>query len=201
MQDCDISDEDGAILVQAARGLVTEFVKNGRRAELDESAKKRFSFDSGVFVTLSTADDLRGCIGFPLPRNLSKALPEAAIAAATQDPRFSPVSADELDRITFEVTVLTPPAELQADDPSKLPSMIKVGRHGLMVKRGFYSGLLLPQVPVEYGWNETEFLGHTCQKAGLPKDSWREKQTKVFAFEGIIFKEESPNGKIVRHYL
>lgn len=200
MQSYKLSDEDGTTIVKAARNIVTEFVNNGRKIKLDEDTRKQLSFDCGVFVTLEKNSDLRGCVGFPLPRRLDTALPDAAIAAATNDPRFPPVTADELDRITFEVTVLTPPVELDVE-PSKLPSSIKVGRDGLIVKQGPYSGLLLPQVPVEYGWSEQEFLSHTCQKAGLPKDCWKEERTRVFSFEGIIFKEQSPNGQVVRHFL
>jgi hypothetical protein len=201
MTSYNLSDNDGTILVQTARKLVTEYVKNGRRLEMDEGMKSKFSFESGVFVTLNSEDDLRGCIGFPMPRRLDKALPEAAIAAASQDPRFSPVKPDELDKITFEVTILTPPAEIKVDDPQLLPTKLKVGRDGLLIKQGYHSGLLLPQVPVEYGWNEEEFLDFTCQKAGLPSDCWKDKQTKVFSFEGIVFKEEQPNGKVVREVL
>ncbi len=198
MASYNLSDQDGEILVQTARKLVTEFVTNGRRLELDESLKSRFSFESGIFVTLNLQDELRGCIGFPMPRELDKALPEAAIAAATQDPRFSPVKATELNKITFEVTILTPPSELKVDDPSQLPSRIKIGRDGLIIKQGYHFGLLLPQVPVEYGWSQEEFLDFTCQKAGLPSNCWQDKQTKVFSFQGIIFKEENSNGKVVR---
>jgi hypothetical protein len=201
MTNYDLSDEDGTILVQAARKIVTEFIKNGRKIELDEKSKSRFSFEAGIFVTLNSKNDLRGCIGFPLPRKLNQALPDAAIAAATEDPRFSPVKSTELDKITFEVTVLTQPVEIKVDDPLQFPSKIKVGRDGLIVKDGYHSGLLLPQVPVEYGWNEEEFLGFTCQKAGLPQNCWKEKRIKVFSFEGMIFKEEIPNGKVVREKL
>ncbi|WP_048197206.1 TIGR00296 family protein [Candidatus Nitrosotenuis uzonensis] len=200
MSNYKISDEDGVSLVRAARSIVTEFVKSGRKIKLDENERKRFSFECGIFVTLEKESDLRGCIGFPLPRRLDTALPEAAIAAATNDPRFPPVTVDELDKITFEVTVLTPPVELKVE-PSQIPSSIKVGRDGLIVKQGPYSGLLLPQVPVEYGWNEQEFLAHTCQKAGLPQDCWKKEDTRVFSFEGIIFRESSPNGQVVRHFL
>jgi hypothetical protein len=201
MKNYNLSDEDGTVLVQTARKIVTEFVKNNTRLGLGGDLQSRFSFDAGVFVTLNTDNDLRGCIGFPLPRNLAQALPEAAIAAATQDPRFSPVKPSELDKVSFEVTVLTPPEEIKVDDPIQIPSRIKVGRDGLMIKHGYYSGLLLPQVPVEYGWDAVEFLDHTCQKAGLPPGCWKERETKVFSFEGIIFKEEQPNGKIVRKEL
>jgi hypothetical protein len=198
MQNYDLSDEDGTILVQTARKIVTEFVKNQRKLAFDEKLKSRFSFESGIFVTLNIVNDLRGCIGFPLPRRLDDALPEAAIAAAAQDPRFPPVKLSELDKITFEVTILTPPTEIKVDDPQQLPLKIKIGRDGLIVKQGYSSGLLLPQVPIEYGWNEEEFLSFTCQKAGLSNNCWKDKQTRIFSFEGIIFKEEQPNGKVVR---
>lgn len=200
MPDYNITDEDGTVLVQSARKIVTEFLKNGRY-QLDEPTKKRFSFDSGIFVTLNAFGELRGCIGFPLPQKLSDALQDASIAAATQDPRFSPVSSEELDNITFEVTILTPPVQIRTDDPLHLPSMIKVGKNGLIVKQGARSGLLLPQVPVEYGWSEKEFLDNTCHKAGLPQDCWKDKKTQVFSFEGIIFKEEAPKGRITREKL
>lgn len=199
MQNYKLSDEDGAILVRAARRIVAEFVASGRRTLLDD-AERRLAFDCGVFVTLNKDGNLRGCIGYPLPRNLQTGLPEAAIAAATGDPRFPPVTQDELDKITFEVTILTPPVELKVN-PAQLPNAIKVGRDGLIVRRGTKSGLLLPQVPVEYGWNETEFLEHTCQKAGLPRDIWKDENTSVSSFEGIIFCEDTPKGNVSRHCL
>ena len=80
-------------------------------------------------------------------------------------------------------------------------SKIKVGRDGLIIKHGFYSGLLLPQVPVEYGWNEEEFLEYTCEKAGLPKNYWKNPDTEIQKFEGIVFKEEKPNGVVIRETL
>jgi uncharacterized protein (TIGR00296 family) len=201
MTSYNVSDQDGEILVQTARKIVTEFVTNGRKLELDKELRSRLSFESGLFVTLDLQDELRGCIGFPMPKKLDEALPDAAIAAATQDPRFPPVKSAELDKITFEVTVLTPPVELKVDDPLQLPSRIKVGKDGLIVKQGYHAGLLLPQVPVEYGWNQEEFLDFTCQKAGLPSNCWKDTQTKIFSFEGIIFKEEIPKGRVVRKEL
>lgn len=197
----DISDEDGKFLVSTARKIVTEFLRSDHKPRLDKDVESKLSFDAGVFVTLNSNDDLRGCIGFPLPKKLSQALPEAAIAAATEDPRFSPVESHELDGITFEITILTPPSEIIFDDPQELLSKIKVGRDGLIIRQGYHSGLLLPQVPVEYGWSEEKFLEHICQKAGLPSNCWKEKSTQVFSFEGIIFKEEKPNGVVIRKKL
>jgi uncharacterized protein (TIGR00296 family) len=194
-----LSKSEGESLVKTARVVVTEFLKNNTKMKLDEKFENTFSFNSGVFVTINNPEGLRGCIGYPLPdKKLFNALVDAAIAAATEDPRFHSVSSDELDKITFEVTVLTPPIEIKVENTSDYPSKIKVGRDGLIVKAGFNSGLLLPQVPQEYGWNEEQFLDHTCEKAGLPKDHWKKKETKIQKFEGIVFKEQSPNGKIVQ---
>ena len=198
-EDRKLSDSDGIILVKTARKAVTEFLSNGSRIKLELEFEKKFSFDSGVFVTLNKSNGLRGCIGFPMPvKKLSRAIMDGAIAAATEDPRFPPVAIKELDNITFEVTVLTPPMEIDVTDPIEYLSKIKVGKDGLIISHSSYSGLLLPQVPVEYGWNVEEFLQHTCEKAGLARDTWKNESVKIEKFEGIIFKEETPNGQIVR---
>lgn len=198
----ELTDADGELLVKTARAIVFEYLKNNNRLKLDENFESNYSFNSGVFVTLNNPNGLRGCIGFPLPdKKLFNALKDASISAATEDPRFSPVRVDELDEITFEVTVLTPPEEIRVDDPLDYLSQIKVGRDGLIIKHSFYSGLLLPQVPIEYGWTEKEFLEYTCEKAGIPKDYWKKKETKILKFEGIVFKEESPSGKVIREKL
>ena len=194
-----ISNEDGEILVKTARLIVTEYLNSRTKAKLDEKFVTNFSFNSGVFVTLNNQVGLRGCVGFPLPdKKLYNVLVDAAIASATEDPRFPSVNSQELEEITFEVTVLSPPEVIHVSDTTEYPSQIKVGRDGLIVKRGFNSGLLLPQVPIEYRWTEEEFLSHTCEKAGLPKDCWKDKETQVQKFEGIVFKEETPKGKVVR---
>ena len=187
-----LSDSDGVFLVKTARMAVTEFLSNGKRMKLESEDEKKFSFNSGVFVTLNNADGLRGCIGFPMPdKKLSHGIIDAAIAAATEDPRFSPVKTNELNDIVFEVTVLTPPVEITVTDPMEYLEKIKVGRDGLIIRNSFSSGLLLPQVPVEYGWNVEEFLQHTCEKAGLEKDTWKNEKVKIEKFEGIVYKEKS----------
>jgi len=198
-KDIQLSDSDGVVLVKTARKAVTEFLSNGNRMKLESEFEEKFSFNSGVFVTLNNPDGLRGCIGFPMPeKKLSHAIIEGAIAAATEDPRFPSVKTNELNDIVFEVTVLTPPVEIDVSDPMEYLEKIKVGRDGLIIRHSFSSGLLLPQVPVEYGWNVEEFLQHTCEKAGLSRDTWKNESVKIEKFEGIIFKEETPNGVIVR---
>ena len=189
-EDTQLSDSDGVFLVKTARMAVTEFLSNGKRMKLESEREKKFSFNAGVFVTLNNADGLRGCIGFPMPdKKLSHGIIDAAIAAATEDPRFSPVKINELNDIVFEVTVLTPPVEITVTDPMEYLEKIKVGRDGLIIRNSFSSGLLLPQVPVEYGWNVEEFLQHTCEKAGLEKDTWKNEKVKIEKFEGIVYKE------------
>lgn len=196
-----ISNRDGTKLVKIARKTVIELLKNNSKIN-DSEFNSKFDFTSGVFVTINKGSSLRGCIGFPLPvKKLSEGLVDATIFAATQDSRFNPVNIDELDQITFEVTVLTPPIEITAKNPMDYLSIIKVGRDGLIVENTYTSGLLLPQVPTEYGWNEEEFLCHTCEKAGLDKNAWKDKTTKLSRFQGIVFKEESPNGTVVREIM
>lgn len=197
-----VSINDGRLLVQTARKIVTDYLRTGDVLDLEKNFQSKFSFESGVFVTINNESGLRGCIGFPLPdKKLCNALSDAAIAAATQDPRFEPLRESELEKVTFEVTVLTPPLEIKVNDPAEYLLKIKIGRDGLIVKNSFFSGLLLPQVPVEYGWNVTEFLENTCQKAGLSKDSWKKKETKILKFEGIVFKEKLPMGEIIQEEL
>jgi len=155
---------------------------------------------SGVFVTLHTypAHHLRGCIGYPEPlAPLYDALFDSAISAATRDPRFPPVSEEEIESLIVEVSVLTKPEIITVKNPKDYPEKIKIGSDGLIVERGFFKGLLLPQVPVEWKWNTKEFLRHTCAKAGLEPDAWLDLQTKIYKFSSIIFSEVKPGGEVV----
>jgi len=197
----ELSDDDGQVLVKMARNAVTEYLQNNTRIN-NKEFNSRFNIDSGIFVTITKENSLRGCIGYPLPiKKLSNAVIDSAIAAATEDPRFPPINLNELNNLIFEITVLTPPIKINVEKYDDYVSAIKIGRDGLIVENKQCSGLLLPQVPKEYGWNIEEFLAHTSEKAGLEKNAWKDQDTKVSRFEGIIFKEESPNGKIVRGIL
>jgi len=180
---------------------VEEYLKKGSIMKVPKDAPPKFMEHCGVFVTLNSLKlgrkELRGCIGFPYPTSpLTQAVIESAINSATQDPRFSSVSLGELDHIVFEVSVLTPPQLIEADKPMDYPSKVKVGQDGLIVERGYYKGLLLPQVPVDWNWTEEEFLCQCCIKAGLSPDSWLLKGTKIYKFQAIIFEEKSPKGEI-----
>jgi uncharacterized protein (TIGR00296 family) len=153
----------------------------------------------GVFVTLRRhpSNELRGCIGFPVPvYPLRAAIPRAAWAAAADDPRFRPVRRAELPHLTLELSILTVPEVVAVQPRRDLPKAIVVGRHGLIVARRGASGLLLPQVATEFGWNALEFLEATCEKAGLPKDAWTRPDSTVRRFEAELFEEVSPGGLV-----
>ncbi len=187
--------EEGRTAVRLARKAIETYL--AERKVIQDRLPGVFEQKRGVFTTLTKHGELRGCIGFPYPiKRLDEAIIESAIAAATEDPRFPPVTLEEMDEIIVEVTVLTPPEKINAK-PIELPKHVEIGKHGLMVKRGFYSGLLLPQVAVEYGFDAEEFLSQTCMKAGLPPDCWLMEGTEVYRFEGQIFKEIEPRGEVV----
>ncbi|MDY0186345.1 MAG: AmmeMemoRadiSam system protein A [Syntrophus sp. (in: bacteria)] len=138
----------------------------------------------GVFVTLKKRGQLRGCIGYIQPfRPLEQAVKEMALAAAFQDPRFSPLSRDELGEISVEISVLSPLKRIEH------PEEIEVGKHGLYIVLGKHSGLLLPQVATEYGWDSLTFLEETCYKAGLPNDAWQDERAVIYAFSAEIIEE------------
>jgi len=196
--------KDGEKIVRYARTAVEGYLNGESKSSIIKRAEQElqeFSEEKGVFVTINTfpEKELRGCIGYPEPiYPLNKALVLSAIAAATEDPRFTPVSYEELDHIVFEVTILTKPRGIECNKPEELPELIKVGRDGLIAEKGYYRGLLLPQVPVEWGWDAEEFLSQTCWKAGLPKDAWRKGGVSFYKFEGEIFAEKEPKGEVER---
>ncbi len=159
----------------------------------------------GVFVTLLRANgrELRGCIGAPYPDGpLLAQLSHVAVEAATEDPRFNPVSLSEFrDRIIVEVTVLTPPEVVKADKPLDYRDQIQVGRDGIIVEGIGFKGLLLPQVAVEEGFDSEEFLSQCCLKAGLLPDAWLSERLQVSRFQGQIFFEERPGGQVAEKSL
>ena len=196
------SDEDGELAVRIARAAVEGYVKHTKfpLPKVPELFKEK----SGVFVTLTThpGDSLRGCIGYPEPiMPLIDAIKDAAVSAASRDPRFPPVKPDELRTVKVEVSLLTPPEEISVKKPSDQVGEVRVGVDGLIVQRGFARGLLLPQVPVEWGWDAEEFVCQTCLKAGLMPDAWLQEGTKVFKFQAEVFSEEEPGGAVRRRLL
>jgi len=196
-----LSQKEGETLVELARKAVEEYLESRKTIKTSENVSEKLLKQCGVFVTISSIErgekELRGCIGYPYPTTpLVQAVIESAINAATQDPRFEPLSLGELDKAVFEVSVLTPPQIVEVKKPTEYPTKIRVGMDGLIVERGMYKGLLLPQVPVEWKWNEEEFLCQCCGKAGLPPDCWLMNGTKIYTFSCIIAQEISPKGVV-----
>ncbi len=184
-----LTDEEGRIALQTARRAIEHAVNGGEYAP--ENLPAIFDETRGVFVTIKKHGELRGCIGLPYPiKPLGEALVEAAVSAALQDPRFPPVSGREIPALDLEVTVLTLPEPLSCP-PVARPEHVVVGKHGLIVSGLGTSGLLLPQVPVEYNWESREFLDYTCKKAGLMAGCWKRSDVNVLTFEGQIFEEEA----------
>jgi uncharacterized protein len=191
-----LSMKDGKKAVIFARNVIEEFVKNGNI--FNDKLDGPFLEYQGAFVTIHTYpdNDLRGCIGIPIPvMTLKKAIIEGA-KSATRDPRFPPLGESELDNIIIEVTILTKPEEIKVEKPQDYLKQIEIGKDGLIVEKGFFKGLLLPQVPVEQGWDKEEYLSHTCMKAGLMPDAWFDKNIKISRFSGQIFSEIKPRGEI-----
>ena len=146
------------------------------------AASAIFDRRAGVFVSLHKGRALRGCIGRIEPdQPLARAIPGAAIAAASTDPRFAPMTGEELADVAIELSILSPLERISG------AGEIEIGRHGLLVERGWSRGLLLPQVALEWGWDAEAFLSQTCQKAGLPADAWRD--ATIWRFEAEVFSE------------
>lgn len=191
-----LSLEEGKETIKLARYVIKHYVKN--KTISPSKLTDIFLEKQGTFVTLHNYPtyELRGCIGIPLPiMPLKDAIIDAA-KSVTRDPRFPPLNENEIDDIIVEVTILTKPEQIIVEKPQDYLSNIKIGRDGLIIEKGFYKGLLLPQVPVEQHWDKEEFLSHTCIKAGLMPDAWFDKGIKIFKFTGQIFSEIKPNGKI-----
>jgi len=153
----------------------------------EDVTEAKLAAPGAAFVTLTKNARLRGCIGFTDPvAPLYKVVQECAVAAATEDPRFPPVSQPELPSLRIEISVLTPLFPIK-------PEEVEVGMHGLMVTQGRMQGLLLPQVPVEWGWDRETFIDQTCVKAGLPPSAWRHGAT-LRGFTAEVFGEEGREG-------
>jgi AmmeMemoRadiSam system protein A len=173
-----------AALLHAARDAIEAAVRGRSPREAPEEHEGALRELGAAFVTLRTLEgDLRGCIGeLEARRPLAESVRSCAVGAALRDPRFGPVTAEELDHLRIGVSVLTRPQPID-------PTSVEVGRHGLLIERGDRRGVLLPEVPIEQGWDAETFLGYTCRKAGLPADAWRDPETHVYAFESRKYAE------------
>jgi len=192
-----LSKQEGKKAVLFARTIVEATVQH-QQVPSEELLPSLFSKKHGAFVTLHTMSNhlLRGCIGIPeSTMSLTQAIKEAAISV-THDPRFPPLTAEELSTIIVEVTILTPPEQIFVEQAADYLDKVTIGKDGLIVEKGFRKGLLLPQVPVEQNWDVETFLSQTCLKAGLSPDAWIDEETTLFKFSGQIFSECEPHGAI-----
>jgi uncharacterized protein (TIGR00296 family) len=191
--------EEGVFLVKIARKAIETYVTENTVIEPLSETLEKLKRPGMAFVTIerySRGRELRGCIGFLQPVSpLVKTVINAAIAAATEDPRFLPLTKEELDDIVVEVSILSIPKLVKNVDE------IIVGKHGLLIYRGWRSGTLLPQVPIEYCWDRETFLAECCLKAGLDPDCWLDTRTRIYVYEARIFYEKTPRGEIVERDL
>jgi len=200
--------EDGRILIEFARNNIEYFLEHNRRIPVPEDIKEKFQGKYGAFVTLNkfnvSGNPLRGCIGYIEPTYpLYDVIHRVSISSAIEDPRFPSVSLEEMDEIVIELSILTAPILIKVENTNEYFNKIVVGRDGLIAERGMRRGLLLPQVPVDHdrNWDVETFLSHTCVKAWLSKDAWKEKETKIYSFQAILFEETTPRGEVIRKYL
>ncbi|MFP4498654.1 MAG: AmmeMemoRadiSam system protein A [Vulcanimicrobiota bacterium] len=184
--DFSLSDEQKKLLLQLARNTLVNQLKGEKTEELDLS-NPLFDKDLGAFVTLrQPSGDLRGCIGHMTPiKPIREAIPDLAMSAATQDPRFPPVQKKEVDGLHIEISLLSPMKKIEDWHEIKIPG------HGVYVRKGFRSGVFLPQVAEETGWDRETFMQHLCAgKAGLSPNAWKEPDTELFIFNVEKFEEE-----------
>jgi AmmeMemoRadiSam system protein A len=184
----DLGLEEKRLLVKVARESLAAHLRGERPALPPASGS--LAEARGAFVTLvaRTNGDLRGCVGMIVSDDpLVETVARMAVAAGTQDGRFEPVTAEELPRLFVEISVLGPMRRVR-------PEEVEVGKHGLLVSDGHRRGVLLPQVPVEHGWDRETFLAHTCRKAHLPEDAWRRPEVELRAFTATVFGEHDAEG-------
>lgn len=179
-----LTKQEQDILLKLARDTIRIWLTEQRKPPLPD-AKGILGEKCGAFVTLHKKGHLRGCIGNIIGHMpLVETIQEMAIAASTQDPRFHRVTPEELEEIDIEISVLSPLREI------KDVNEIEVGIHGIIMSKGMFQGLLLPQVATEYGWDRETFLNHTCLKAGLPEGAWKDKNTRIEIFSAQVFGEK-----------
>jgi AmmeMemoRadiSam system protein A len=175
-------------LLDLARNTIKIYLASANR-EYPPSTNPAFNEIRGVFVTLHRSGELRGCIGYPLPHKpLWEAVVDNAIAASCEDPRFPAVTAAELPELQIEISVLTVPQKVADHE------QVKVGRDGIIISKGFRRGLLLPQVPLEQGWDLEQYISYGCRKAGLAPDEWK-KGVQIETFQALVFNEKELAGK------
>jgi len=181
-----LEDQEKRLLLKIARDTIENYARTGKKPKVPAPEKISGTLRSarGAFVSLHRQGELRGCIGIFEGRGpLYHTIQEMAVAAGWEDRRFPSLEPNELKDLEIEISVLSPLAKACAEE-------VEVGKHGVFVTRGFHRGVLLPQVASEYGWDRETFLCQTCVKAGLPPESWRDKDTQIEVFSAEVFNEK-----------
>ncbi|MCX5872791.1 MAG: AmmeMemoRadiSam system protein A [Deltaproteobacteria bacterium] len=179
--DMGLKDEEKADLLNLVKSVV-ESKSKGEKAPRYSPSSETLKEKRGAFVTIHKNGMLRGCIGWlEATKPLYETVEEMAEAAAFRDPRFRPIASDELEMLDYEISVLTPFQRVQ--DVNE----IQVGIHGILIRNGTRSGLLLPQVATERNWDRNTFLEETCRKAGLARDTWKDPSTEIYVFSADVF--------------
>jgi uncharacterized protein (TIGR00296 family) len=191
--------EDGKYLIDVSRQAIKHYGLTRKYLEV-YNAPAKYQVKSGAFVTVKDKkNQLLGCIGRPYPSDtLLKNVIQSAVDAAYYDPRFEPLDPKSADSVLLEVSILSPPEEVNFKVPEELVNKIKVGRDGIIVEWALGSGLLLPQVPVEEGWSVEEYLSYGCLKAGGDRNLWKRGNMRIYRFTASVFSEQQPNGPVVR---
>ncbi len=193
------SKEEGEALVKTARNSIELYLQ---APDFDRKLLERrlegFESKQGVYVTINIYPtmELRGCIGFARSfGEIKSQIIEAAIASATQDMRFKPLSYLELEHVIIEVNILSEMVKLKIN-PATIKKEIKLGETGLFIEYGYYSGLVLPEVAIEKKLDKEKLLEYVCTMAGLAKDAWKRSDISLYKFTSQIFREKSPNGEV-----
>lgn len=191
--------EQGKKLIKLARNTIDSAFTR-KDIKVNSKIQKEFSEKMGVFVTLNIGKQLRGCVGFPdAVYPLHEGISKAAMSAAFNDSRFAPLTKKEFNNVKIEVSILSVPRMIEVSNPEDYIKNIEIGKEGLIVKGTFESGLLLPQVAKEQGWNQEIFLSQTCVKAGLPADSWHDFNIcRVYKFRSDVFSETETKGNVIK---
>ncbi|MGC8766081.1 MAG: AmmeMemoRadiSam system protein A [Brevinematia bacterium] len=181
-----ISKDQKKAILKLARLSIESIFNSSLKQELEKQKKivEKIGIHGGVFVTLTKNKELRGCIGYIYPiKPFPQLVVDAAISSATKDPRFDPLEKEEINQIEIEISILSEPKKIESI------SEIEVGKHGLIVRRGPFQGLLLPQVAIEHNWDKITFLQYTCIKAGLSPNDYKKEDTEIFVFTAEVFSE------------
>lgn len=198
----ELNEKTAKKLITQLRKVLKDIFEGKETLDIDENIKKEFSEKMGVFVTLNRYEDhsLRGCIGITEPiYPLWQAVISAGISSSFKDPRFYPLSRDELDKVVIELSFLSVPKKI--DKSKNVLEQFEIGKHGLIIEKEKKIGLLLPQVATDMCLTKEQFLELTCQKAGLLKECYKQKDTNIYIFEALVFEEEYPNGPVIRKEL